>query len=55
MVRQRELRCDVAEEDAQNANIVASMRSNRISYLLTHDTADFARSAPWIDVLPLVP
>ncbi len=37
-----------------DANIVATMRSNGIKWLLTHNTSDFARYAPTITVLPLL-
>jgi predicted nucleic acid-binding protein len=38
-----------------DANIVATMRSRGISWLLTHNTADFARYTPDISILPLIP
>lgn len=37
-----------------DANIVATMRSRGISWLLTHNTADFARYVPDIGILPLI-
>ncbi len=42
-------------KQVHDANIVATMRRHRIPYLLTHNTADFARYSPWITVLPLIP
>jgi predicted nucleic acid-binding protein len=38
-----------------DANIVATMRRHGISWLLTHNTTDFARYVPDISVLPLMP
>jgi predicted nucleic acid-binding protein len=38
-----------------DANIVATMQAFNISKLLTHNTADFARFASLITVVPLVP
>jgi predicted nucleic acid-binding protein len=40
-------------KQVHDANIVATMRRHEISYLLTHNTADFARYVPWIKTLPL--
>ncbi len=37
-----------------DANIVATMCSNGINWLLTHNTSDFARYVPVIGVLPLM-
>jgi predicted nucleic acid-binding protein len=42
-------------KQVHEANIAATMRHYGIPYLLTHNTADFKRYAPWITVLPLVP
>jgi predicted nucleic acid-binding protein len=36
-----------------DANIAATMRRYAIRYLLTHNSADFARYAPWLTILPL--
>jgi predicted nucleic acid-binding protein len=38
-----------------DANIVATMLRYRIPLLLTHNTSDFARYVPDIDLLPLIP
>jgi predicted nucleic acid-binding protein len=38
-----------------DANIVATMQAHQISNLLTHNTADFARFASIITIVPLVP
>ncbi len=38
-----------------DANIVATMQAHGITKLLTHNTADFARFASLITILPLVP
>jgi predicted nucleic acid-binding protein len=38
-----------------DANIVATMEAHGIGRLLTHNTADFARFAKSITILPLVP
>jgi predicted nucleic acid-binding protein len=38
-----------------DANIVATMRSRGISWLLTPNTKDFARHTPDISILPLIP
>ena len=45
----------VAGKQVHDANIVASMQAYGVPKLLTHNTADFARFASWITVLPLVP
>jgi predicted nucleic acid-binding protein len=45
----------VQGKQVHDANIVATMRRHQISYLLTHNTADFQRYSPCITVLPLVP
>lgn len=37
-----------------DANIVATMQAYNISYLLTHNTADFDRFAGLITILPLI-
>jgi predicted nucleic acid-binding protein len=37
-----------------DANIVATMKRYGIRLLLTHNTADFTRYTPEIDILPLV-
>jgi predicted nucleic acid-binding protein len=42
-------------KQVHDANIVATMRRHRIPYLVTHNTADFRRYAPWVSVLPLIP
>jgi len=42
-------------KQVHDANIVATMRRYEIPYLLTHNTVDFARYAPWVKILPLVP
>jgi predicted nucleic acid-binding protein len=42
-------------KQVHDANIVATMRANKITHLLTHNTADFARYANLITALPLVP
>ena len=42
-------------KQVHDANVVATMRRHRISDLLTHNTTDFRRYAPWISVLPLIP
>ena len=42
-------------KQVHDANIAATMRRYAIPYLLTHNTADFARYAPWVTVLPLIP
>jgi predicted nucleic acid-binding protein len=42
-------------KQVHDANIIATMRRHAIPYLLTHNTSDFVRYAPWITVLPLVP
>ena len=43
----------VGGKQVHDANIVATMQAHGISRLLTHNTADFARFAQWITVLPL--
>lgn len=45
----------VGGRQVHDANIVATMQAYGIRHLLTHNTADFARFAPWITVLPLIP
>jgi predicted nucleic acid-binding protein len=45
----------VGGKQIHDANIVASMQAYGVSKLLTHNTVDFARFAPIITVLPLVP
>jgi predicted nucleic acid-binding protein len=42
-------------KQVHDANIAATMRCHAIPYLLTHNMADFARYAPWVTALPLVP
>lgn len=37
-----------------DANIVATMLTNGIQYLLTHNVSDFQRFSTFIDVIPLV-
>ena len=43
----------VAGKQIHDTNIVATMLAYNVSYLLTHNTADFARFAHLITVLPL--
>jgi len=43
----------VGGRQIHDANIAATMISNGITELLTHNTAHFARFAPWITVVPL--
>lgn len=38
-----------------DANIVATMLTHGVTHLLTHNTADFARFAAYITVVPLIP
>jgi predicted nucleic acid-binding protein len=38
-----------------DANIVATMQTYGITHLLTHNTADFARFAGIVQVIPLIP
>ena len=42
-------------KQVHDANIVAAMLTYRVSTLLTHNTADFARFTALIRILPLVP
>jgi len=44
----------VQGKQIHDANIVATMRRNKILWLLTHNTADFTRYLPDIRVLPLI-
>lgn len=37
-----------------DANVVATMQAHGISYLLTHNVADFRRYEPGVTVLPLI-
>jgi predicted nucleic acid-binding protein len=46
---------NVKGKQIHDANIVATMLRNKISWLLTHNTADFTRYATEINVLPLMP
>jgi predicted nucleic acid-binding protein len=45
----------VGRKQIHDANIVASMQAYGIPKLLTHNSADFARFASYITILPLVP
>jgi predicted nucleic acid-binding protein len=45
----------VGGKQVHDANIVATMQAYNIPRLLTHNTADFARFASVITVVPLVP
>lgn len=45
---------DVKGKQIHDANIVATMRRYGIPWLLTHNTADFTRYVPDINVLPLI-
>jgi predicted nucleic acid-binding protein len=45
----------VAGRQVHDANIVATMLAHGVPKLLTHNTADFARFAAVITVVPLVP
>jgi predicted nucleic acid-binding protein len=45
----------IGGKQVHGANIVATMQAYRMTRLLTHNTADFARFAPLITVIPLVP
>ena len=42
-------------KQVHDGNIVATMHRHRIPYLLTHNTTDFRRYAPWVTALPLIP
>ncbi|HWF46608.1 MAG TPA: type II toxin-antitoxin system VapC family toxin [Bryobacteraceae bacterium] len=42
-------------KQVHDANIAATMRRYAIPYLLTHNSADFARYSPWLAILPLEP
>lgn len=44
-----------AGKQVHDANIVATMLAHDIYNLITHNTADFTRFSPWINVHPLVP
>ena len=48
-------RIPMAGKQVHDANIVATMQAHGIRRLLTHNTADFARFAGLITVVPLVP
>ena len=45
----------VQGRQVHDANIVATMLAHGVPNLLTHNAADFARYAPAVTVLPLVP
>jgi predicted nucleic acid-binding protein len=45
----------VGGKQIHDANLVATMQAHQIPNLLTHNTADFARFAAFITVVPLVP
>src|SRR5205807_1803034 len=45
----------IGGKQVHDANIVATMLHHVVPKLLTHNTADFARFASYITVLPLVP
>lgn len=45
----------VRGKQIHDANIVATMRRHNVPWLLTHNTADFTRYVPGINVLPLIP
>jgi len=45
----------VQGKQIHDANIVATMRRYGIASLLTHNTADFTRYLPDINILPLIP
>ena len=45
----------VQGKQIHDANIVATMLRYGIPWLLTHNTADFARYVPDINVMPLIP
>jgi hypothetical protein len=44
----------VQGKQVHDANIVATMHRFDVPFLLTHNTADFARYVPGIQVLPLI-
>jgi hypothetical protein len=44
-----------AAKQVYDANIVATMMSGGIRWLLTHNVGDFRGFSPWIDILPLQP
>lgn len=48
----REVPC--GGKQVHDANLVATMLVHGIDRLLTHNTEDFRRFEPWIEVLPLV-
>ena len=48
-------RIPMAGKQVHDANIVATMQTHGITRLLTHNTADFARFAGLIIVVPLAP
>lgn len=45
----------VGGRQIHDANIVATMQTYGITHLLTHNTADFARFAGLVQVIPLLP
>jgi predicted nucleic acid-binding protein len=45
----------VGGKQIHDANIVATMQTHGLRRLLTHNTADFARFVPMIQIEPLVP
>lgn len=48
------LRALRSSKDIFDFDLVASMRTNEITYVLTHNVSDFAAFSDWLKCIPLI-